>query len=88
MYKCVAIVLMALVGLAVSQYSSHAAHGRSNPCPDNHNHDYCFSLRDGTYWDPWNPYCGYIDCSGGVTYWRSCPAALRQEPLQRHVNLN
>ena len=23
-------------------------------------------LEDGLYFDPWNPWCGYIECSDGV----------------------
>ena len=24
--------------------------------------DYCAELADGYYYDPWNPWCGYIEC--------------------------
>jgi len=27
---------------------------------------YCQGLHDGDYFDPWNPYCGYIRCVGQV----------------------
>jgi len=27
---------------------------------------YCQGLHDGDYFDPWNPYCGYIRCIGQV----------------------
>lgn len=26
--------------------------------------DYCTKMADGRYYDPWNPWCGYIVCRG------------------------
>jgi len=26
--------------------------------------DYCTKMSDGRYYDPWNPWCGYIVCRG------------------------
>ena len=27
--------------------------------------DYCINLSDGFYYDPWNPWCGFIQVSNG-----------------------
>jgi len=34
--------------------------------------DYCMKMSDGQYHDPWNPYCGFIQCSGGSATRRIC----------------
>lgn len=33
---------------------------------------YCKDLVDGMYQDPWNPWCGYIECAGGIPKRRVC----------------
>lgn len=35
--------------------------------------DYCNSLVDGKYYDPWNPWCGYVECSDGHSVRLTCP---------------
>jgi len=42
------------------------------PCP----RQFCKNKSDGDYADPNNRY-GFITCSGGLTYYRNCPANLR-----------
>lgn len=34
--------------------------------------DYCRGLNNGFYHDPWNPWCGYIECMNDVSYRISC----------------
>lgn len=36
--------------------------------------DYCVQLENGLYYDPWNPWCGYIECDGGVARRVCCKA--------------
>ncbi|KAK2548806.1 Chitin-binding domain protein cbd-1 [Acropora cervicornis] len=38
--------------------------------------EFCKNKSDGDYADPNNRY-GFITCSGGLTYYRNCPANLR-----------
>jgi len=33
---------------------------------------YCNGLHDGQYFDPWNPYCGYIECTEQAPQRRIC----------------
>jgi len=33
---------------------------------------YCNGLHDGQYFDPWNPYCGYIECMDQAPQRRIC----------------
>lgn len=33
---------------------------------------YCLKLDNGDYYDPWNPWCGYIKCNAGVATRMAC----------------
>jgi len=35
--------------------------------------DYCLDLADGNYYDPWNPWCGYVECRANKPSRRTCP---------------
>src|SRR5664279_5726214 len=34
--------------------------------------DYCLKMDNGQYYDPWNPWCGYIECLDGAATRRCC----------------
>ena len=34
--------------------------------------DYCRKLKDGLYFDPWNPWCGFIRCEDHVASRQVC----------------
>lgn len=34
--------------------------------------DYCSGLSDGLYHDPWNPWCGYVECTSGRAVRHTC----------------
>jgi len=34
--------------------------------------DYCLKMENGLYYDPWNPWCGFIECQDGVATRKVC----------------